>query len=303
MEKNQDDSDLLAKWLNNELPKEDQVRLEKDGQLDDLKAVVGDIDSWSLPPMDVAQGLTALQSKKQQSGSDAKTFPLASWWRVAAAVALFILGYFGWDSIYTHEVTLYAGIGQQKEIELPDGSLVRLDANSSLTYSKRWGDDRKVSIEGQAFLDIEKGGSFIVNTNKGSVEVLGTQFNVLSTESQFAVDCYEGIVQVKSQGIEERLAVGQGVQLTNGVFIRQELTQETPDWTRGYSAYDQAKLSLVIADLKKYYKVEMDLPEKYSELEFTGQFPHDNLTAALRSVLATMEINYTVDSNGKVDFY
>ena len=69
------------------------------------------------------------------------------------------------------------------QIQLPDGSVVRLNSSSSLTYDKNFGKNiREVSLIGEAFFDVTKDSShpFIIHTNVIDVKVLGTAFNVKS---------------------------------------------------------------------------------------------------------------------------
>jgi len=69
------------------------------------------------------------------------------------------------------------------QIQLPDGSVVRLNSSSSLTYDKNFGKNiREVSLIGEAFFDVTKDSShpFIIHTNVIDIKVLGTAFNVKS---------------------------------------------------------------------------------------------------------------------------
>jgi len=73
--------------------------------------------------------------------------------------------------------------GSKTQIRLPDGSVVRLNSSSSLTYDKNFGKNiREVSLTGEAFFDVEKDSShpFIIHTNAIDIKVLGTAFNVKS---------------------------------------------------------------------------------------------------------------------------
>jgi transmembrane sensor len=76
--------------------------------------------------------------------------------------------------------------GSRTQIQLPDGSVVRLNSSSSLTYDKNFGKNiREVSLTGEAFFDVTKDSShpFIIHTNVIDIKVLGTEFNVRSYPS------------------------------------------------------------------------------------------------------------------------
>jgi ferric-dicitrate binding protein FerR (iron transport regulator) len=73
--------------------------------------------------------------------------------------------------------------GSKTQIQLPDGSVVRLNSSSTLTYDKNFGKNiREVNLTGEAFFDVTKDSSrpFIIHTNVIDVKVLGTAFNVKS---------------------------------------------------------------------------------------------------------------------------
>lgn len=85
-----------------------------------------------------------------------------------------------------------------ESIDLPDGSFVLLNKNSSIGYEKSF-DERKVTLNGEAFFSVEKGTNpFVVVTEHGDVQVLGTEFNVKSDKENLEVEVEEGHVQMKA---------------------------------------------------------------------------------------------------------
>src|SRR6266404_8039455 len=71
--------------------------------------------------------------------------------------------------------------GSTSQIQLPDGSVVWLNASSNLTYDKNFGKTfREVNLTGEAFFNVTKDPShpFIIHTKVIDVKVLGTEFNV-----------------------------------------------------------------------------------------------------------------------------
>ena len=70
--------------------------------------------------------------------------------------------------------------GNFEIVELPDGSIAYINSNSSITYNKDF-NQRIVRQYGEVFYEVRKGDSpFIVSTELGEIEVLGTKFNVKS---------------------------------------------------------------------------------------------------------------------------
>ncbi|MEL7003729.1 MAG: FecR domain-containing protein [Bacteroidota bacterium] len=295
--------DLISKWLSGDLTDEEREQLAKDDDLNDLKIVMDDLATWKLPKFDVDQGLERLKKERAEPTPKGKQIKLTNFLRIAAAIALLAISYFSWDYFLNTQIEIVTGIAETKDIELPDKSLVKLDVQSEISYDKRgWSEARNLNLSGQAFFDVQKGASFTVNTTSGSVSVLGTEFNVKVEQNTFIVQCYEGKVLVKTQQQEEVLTVGQGVSLVRGQLIRDIHDEEQPSWAQGFSEYKEALLSKVVADLTKYYKIDIALPSKYSNLKFTGKVPHSDLDSALKIIFDTMEINYSLSSDGKIAF-
>jgi ferric-dicitrate binding protein FerR (iron transport regulator) len=180
---------------------------------------------------------------------------------------------------------------------------VHLDAVSNLSYSeKNWNNDRSSNLAGQAYFEVNKGSTFKVNTQLGTVSILGTKFNVLQSNQLFKVDCFEGKVKVQSNNSYQVLKANENAQLEGKKLIKYTNPINKPGWIEGFSQFKETKLSEVILELKKYYKINIDLPENYATLKFTGKVPHNNLKAALQNIFIPMEINYSLNDEGKVVF-
>lgn len=95
---------------------------------------------------------------------------------------------------------------------LPDGSVVTLNKNSSITYnSEPDGDTRSVKLEGEAFFNVapDKKHPFIIDANGTKVTVVGTAFNVKTSEQLTEVVVESGIVDVAKNQKEIRLIANQ----------------------------------------------------------------------------------------------
>lgn len=136
-------------------------------------------------------------------------------WAVAASIGLLLslLSWF-WLGRNSPQVQIVAThYGEWKTINLPDGSEVKLNANSELKYTTNWepGQDRKVWLIGEAFFEVTKdaqGAKFTVYTNDLAIEVLGTAFNVHSRSDQTKVFLEEGKVRLDMGSSEKTLEPG-----------------------------------------------------------------------------------------------
>jgi len=124
----------------------------------------------------------------------------------AAVLAFVLLGF--WLS--TTMVTVQTKYGEKKNITLPDGSIVILNANSSITYPLLWriNHQRKVVLKGEAYFKvvhlnmdrkhIAEKERFRVQTQRLHIEVLGTEFDVKDRNETAKISLTKGSVSVIS---------------------------------------------------------------------------------------------------------
>ena len=214
------------------------------------------------------------------------------WLGYAAAAALALLAAFFFlrpDSA----VTVKTAYGQITEHRLPDGSTVRLNAGSTIRYhANEWNSARQLSLEGEAFFEVEKGKPFKVITPKGEVEVLGTSFNINTFEGHFDVQCYTGRVQVSANGSQEILTAGQLAQWEESAWQRATFdTDGGPGWQRGRFEYHSAPLREVFAEMERQFDIRIDAPDSILARTYTGAFERQALDSALYRVCWPMKLN------------
>lgn len=112
--------------------------------------------------------------------------------RFAAEIALFIVGtlssylFLKTTTQKTGDVKMmhcFVPYGERKSIQLPDGSIAKLNAGSLLVYPEEFrGNIRSLYLSGEAEFTVQKNRNkpFIVRTNHVEVEALGTVFTVTS---------------------------------------------------------------------------------------------------------------------------
>ncbi|WP_424000086.1 FecR family protein [Maribacter sp. IgM3_T14_3] len=302
MSKHLEYNNLIARWMDNTLSDEEKEGLKKSGELDALKSVIDDIDTWKVKPFDVEAGLAKLK-KENYTVVPLKKTKNNSWLRIAASIAILFSCSLVWYFSSTGNTTIATEIAENKTIELPTGSFVELDAASNITYNNNdWNKNRAITLSGQAYFKVAKGAPFVVSTPTAKVSVLGTQFNINTQNEQFSVYCYEGKIEVSYQGTSEIITQGQSVLLQNGKLQKSNHKYTSPDWMKGLSSYERTPLKTVISDVKRYYKVDISLPVKYETLQFTGTIEHKELQQTLNTIFTTMEIKYHIQDGEKVIF-
>ncbi len=214
------------------------------------------------------------------------------WIASIAAMLLFFMGFYA--LINNNSVLNKSSFGEQKTIALLDNSKVILNAKSALNYSKKgWKNKREVFLNGEAFFQVEKGSTFTVKTKNGNITVLGTQFNVKSTDTFFEVICYEGKVRVVHNNKEYILNPTNSFRKINKNPIESlNYSRKKPTWTLGESTYRSVPLKYVIEDLEKQFNIQINSAKINNSSIYTGSFNHHKMDLAFKSVFDAMGLKY-----------
>lgn len=282
--------ELIRKWLDNELnPKELQLFKELDDYADLIRISNGvqkfKSDSFNTD-LELSNLKKVIAAKNQRK----------NWLKPLTAIAAAIVVLFGvYYSFLLQETEVSTLASQKQEIILPDNSNVSLNSLSSLTYNeKNWDTQREVSLQGEAFFNVEKGATFNVKTETGLVTVVGTQFIVKDREELFEVICYEGAVRVDHNGQSILLKQGDRYIKMEGVATSQTKTnQQSPSWITNTSTFKSLPYSAVIAEFERQYDIEIIATDIDSKQLFTGSFIHNDIDIALKSITLPLNLEYT----------
>ena len=170
------------------------------------------------------------------------------------------------------------------EVQLPDGSEVTLDHQSSVVFNDfTWSLNRSVELkEGKAFFEVKKGEKFTVQTNYGIVEVLGTSFDVDITSGGLIVACKTGKVKVSNNSNDVYLLPGDAVELNNQGLQNEKIPIEyIGGWIRGEYNFENVHVSEVLEIIGDQKDLEIDFQSEL-DLVYTGQF---NMNQSLEQIL------------------
>lgn len=176
--------------------------------------------------------------------------------------------------------------GQRSEITLQDGSLLKLNANSELlvTLSAK---QRHVEFEqGEVFFDVakDKQRPFIIKSNWGDIQVLGTSFNVDKTRNNLNIKVFEGKVAVTNiYGKTHYLVSGQGINLDKNGSSDISTFSNTAymDWQQGILRVENESLDYVLEKLNRYSEKQLYLAPEIASNRVTGTFILDDIEQTL----------------------
>lgn len=251
----------------------------------------------------------ALQERRRSVGK----------WRLVAVVLLLCFSAVGYRYFVKQQdaleksamVQVTTAKGEMKKIVLGDGSLVWLNAESSLTYPESFGDAiREVELVGEAYFEIApmKGKPFVVESSAVRTKVLGTSFHVKAydDDEQLSIGLLTGKVAVehvgeKRSGLSEVLRPGEMVVFNkaDASYVKKENNQLESGiaWRAGRLVFRNAPLPEVVRVLQRQHDVTIRFDPSLSQRMLYADF--DNLTISsvlnILSVMLSCEVIQTKD--------
>jgi len=230
-----------------------------------------------------------------------------------AAVALVILSlglaatYLFNPDIFSRKITIATGNDQKNiRVDLPDGSTIFLNRNSEFTYLSNFGKSgRNVTLNGEAFFEIAHDPSkpFIIDAGNAKVRVVGTSFNVITRNSESAVEVFvkTGKVMLANNSGSKSLALDPGYIGTMDSEISEKKLNENPNylsWKTGLLVYNGQKLDVVFSDLKRVYNMDIVVADTaILENRWTSPIDNQPQETIIRLICASFNLSYTKDGN------
>lgn len=172
----------------------------------------------------------------------------------------------------------------KQEIILPDGSIVWLNANSSLSYNSQFKDGRKVVLKGEALFDVNQvnGKVFYVSTDDITVQVLGTRFLITSHEqtSQIETILESGRINLIINSTNEQIELKPNDKLIYNILdatFEMEIVNASDytSWTDTSLVFENTNLENVFLQLEKYFNIEIQC-ENYTLMHTPVSFTLDD---------------------------
>lgn len=205
------------------------------------------------------------------------------------------------DAITMNTLSLPKG-SKPIRLVLADGSLVWLNAASSITYPTAFvGQERRVSITGEAYFEVSenKAMPFFVEHNQLLVKVLGTHFNVnaYDNEANIKVTLLEGVVDVGDGSMIKRLTPGQQASISKRKISVDEAvdTEEVMAWKNGQFYFGGSDIKSIMNQIERYYDVEVEFRDDVP-YRFVAKISRDvNVSAFLQKLELTNLIHFKIE--------
>ena len=236
------------------------------------------------------------------------------WMQIAASLLLLIAGSLTVltfmqrneiNALAEQNVVIRSGDYGKSLVTLPDGTIVHLNAKSSLTYSQDFGrNDRKVALSGEGFFEVKKDTEkkFTVGTGYMDITVLGTKFNVYAYEKKDIVEMslVEGSVDVttsrppyQSIRVKPNEKVVYNKRTGNLLHERTSNKMETA-WMNKELVFRSERLENVFRCLSRKFAVTFSVDDEALLNDvYTGTFDDENVESIMRVLKYHYNFKYT----------
>lgn len=319
--------DLISKYLHNNLTPEEEKSLQ--GWLEhdraNRKVFENIVGHWQISNRDIEQAKGRVLSKVLSGAQENHSTKQEKHWmshsiRIAASILIVIGLGLTWaltSDVFKNDqieqvafIEKEASYGEKLTVELPDGTVVKLNGGSKLLYRKVFAPDiREVRLEGEAFFDVARNeeAPFRISTKAIAVQVLGTSFNVKAylEEEEIEVAVKTGKVEVTDTSTKHKVILNP-LEKANYTAIDKALNKgfiESGEssifgWTEHQLAFDDENLNQVLTKLSRWYAVEFNTSlNKDHQKKFTGKFKNPSLVRVMESLSFAYEFKYEINEN------
>ena len=207
-------------------------------------------------------------------------------------------------------VSLQIPAGKSTHVLLSDGTRIRVNSASYLTFKRNFSDnpERKVTLNGEAYFDVAKDAKhpFYVNTPRFATRVLGTEFNVNSyaRDEKNSVILVEGSISVSDFKTKQQtiLKPGQALDFSNKIN-NSKLDNKADDkirlaWLQDEIYFDNEPISEILHKMERSFNIEIinKVPEINND-RFTGHFKNENLKDILETIKVATNCDYELKGN------
>ena len=239
------------------------------------------------------------------------------WLRAAAAILFFVIsGYFLFNQFGSQpEIKqpvaakieeVFAAKGQKIDIQLSDGTRIKLNANTKISYPENFADSvREVTVDGEAYFDVARDPKrpFIVHTSHANTQVVGTSFNIHTTQEAFAVTLVEGKVNVSlpngqtaSLSPNEQATVSRG---SNNIAMQKVSVEKYIGWKDNALLFDHITVREAFGLMENWYNVDIKVKDPaLMNCIVISKYQNESLENVLNSFVFMLKMDFKV--NGRL---
>lgn len=191
---------------------------------------------------------------------------------------------------------LVTATGEQRELRLPDNTLLKLNSRTAVDVRFDAQQRRIVLLSGEILVETAHGDSrpFIVETDEGRLRALGTRFLVERDDGDSTLlSVLQSAVAARPEQLPDERVINQGqqVRVRADGFGAVEANSATADaWTHGMLVVDNVRLADLLAALGQYRSGYLGVDDQVADLRVTGSFPLTDTDLALSSLVPALPV-------------
>lgn len=197
--------------------------------------------------------------------------------------------------------------GRQFKVVLPDGTKVWMNAASSIRYPTAFtGSERKVEIQGEAYLEVAQDASkpFIIAVAGGAtIKVLGTSLNINAYHDEHSINTtlVTGSIQVAADDNNAvTLVPGKQARInkqSGKISIHAAEEEQVLAWKNGLFIFEKADIQTIMRQLSRWYDVDVDF-KNITDKKFSGTIPRNvNVSTVFNILEATGNVHFSIADN------
>ncbi len=174
----------------------------------------------------------------------------------------------------------YTATGETRQIKLADGGQLWLNTASAVDIDYR-DNLRHITLRNGEIL-IQTAADplqrpFVVATQQGLLQALGTRFSVRQQENKTLLAVYEGAVKITtSAGQSHIIPAGEQTHFTaNDIQTPQQAQRAREAWSDGLILADNIPLKELVAELARYRHGHLSVDPVIADLKVMGAYPID----------------------------
>lgn len=249
-------------------------------------------------------------NKKQRKHRSRKLISWATSSAAAVILLLITLQLFTPYQLFGDKVQTFTSENSKKEIILPDGSHVWLNAQSSLSYSKSFNRSRNVKLTGEALFDVVKseGKNFTVETSNIKIEVLGTVFLVNERAGSDITETVleSGLVNITINNTDKDLNLNPGELFVynstdDSSSIELVNASSYTGWTADKLSFTNIPMNELIIQLEKWYNIDIVCNNKnILNIPVSITVDEEPLEETLFLLSQIVSLNWTADNDNRI---
>jgi len=192
----------------------------------------------------------------------------------------------------------HTGYGERRHVELADGTQVTLGSATAIDVCYSAQARQLLLRTGEIFIVTAPDNAdrpFLVQTTRGSIQALGTRFNVRESDTQIQVAVQDGAVAIRpnsmNPGDAVRLDAGQQTCFDHTRVEAPEALQiSATAWTRGLLVAERMQLEDFLAELGRYRSGVLRCDPAVRDLIVSGVYSMDDTDQSLRLLTQALPV-------------